>query len=171
MNEIRLGSINGSHGVRGWVKLFSHTDPTEAILDYSPWILRKGDVQRETRIAEGQRNGKSIIARIDGIETRESADALIGYEIYVSPETLPTLAEGTWYWFQLEGLRVSNGKGLLLGQVDHLVETGANDVLVVRPVEGSVDDRERLIPYVEGGTVIRVDRDLGELVVDWEIDY
>ena len=151
--------------------MFSHTDPAEAILDYSPWILRQGGVQREARIAEGQRNGKSIIARIDGVETRESADALIGYEIYVSPETLPTLAQGTWYWFQLEGLRVSNSKGLLLGQVDHLVETGANDVLVVHPVEGSVDDRERLIPYVEGETVISVDRDLGELVVDWEIDY
>jgi len=54
VNEIRLGSINGTHGLKGGVKVFSYTDPLEAILNYSPWILRKGEAEREITVKVGQ---------------------------------------------------------------------------------------------------------------------
>ena len=66
MNEVRLGSINGTHGLKGWVKVFSYTDPLEAILDYSPWILRKGGAEREITIKDGQASGKRLIAQFEG---------------------------------------------------------------------------------------------------------
>jgi 16S rRNA processing protein RimM len=90
----------------------------------------------------------------------------------VPADRLPALAEGEYYWHQLEGLEVwcgaSEGDGqVLLGTVDHLIETGANDVLVVRASPGSMDQRERLIPYLPGDVVTGVDLAAGRMEVNW----
>ena len=174
MNEsrhIRLGSINGSHGIKGWVKVFSYTDPMDAILTYTPWILTKGSTVKEVRLAEGQRSGKRLVARIEGIDTRNQADELIGFDVLVDQAQLPDLEDGEFYWFQLEGLTVKTTKDLVLGCVDHLMETGANDVLVVEPTPDSVDDQRRLVPFVEPDIVQQVDMANRVIVVDWEPDY
>jgi len=171
VTEIRLGSVTGSHGIQGWIKVYSYTDPIEAIFSYTPWILRRGDIERNIEIRKGQVHGKKLIAHVEGIDTRDLADELKGFDIYVDREALPELDEGDFYWFQLEGLRVINQEGSLLGQVDHLMETGANDVLVVRPTAESVDSDERLIPFVENEVVKKVDREAGEIQVNWSVDY
>ncbi|MBT4160263.1 MAG: ribosome maturation factor RimM [Gammaproteobacteria bacterium] len=171
VTEIRLGSVTGSHGIKGWVKVFSYTDPVEAILGYAPWILRKGGITRKVEVETGQVHGKKLIAHVEGVDDRNLAEELTGFEIYVEKEALQELGEGDFYWFQLEGLRVVNSDGDLLGEVDHLLETGANDVMVVRPFEESIDSEERLIPYVEGQVVLEVDREIGEIHVEWSTDY
>lgn len=171
MTDIRIGSINGSHGIKGWIKVFSYTDPAEAIFDYSPWFIERGGERRQITIEEGQKSGKRLIARLENVEDRAQADALIGYDIYIQQERLPDLEEGGYYWFQLEGLTVRSASGDVLGEIDHLLETGANDVMVVRPTSGSIDENERLIPYVEDEVIIKVDRSAGEVIVDWEADY
>ena len=171
MTEIRLGSINGSHGIRGWVRVFSHTDPMEAILDYSPWVLRKGREVKEVTVSEGRLSGKRLIARLADVESRDIADALIGYEIHVAREALLELERGNYYWFQLEGLAVRNREGTVFGRIDHMLETGANDVMVVKPTESSIDNQDRLIPYVMDEVVAEVNQEAGEVVVDWQVDY
>ena len=171
MTEIRLGSINGSHGIRGWVRVFSHTDPMEAILDYSPWVLRKGREVKEVTVSEGRLSGKRLIARLADVESRDIADALIGYEIHVAREALLELERGNYYWFQLEGLAVRNREGTVFGRIDHMLETGANDVMVVKPTESSIDNQDRLIPYVMEEVVAEVNQEAGEVVVDWQVDY
>ena len=171
MTEIRLGSINGSHGIRGWVRVFSHTDPMEAILDYSPWVLRKGREVKEVTVSEGRLSGKRLIARLADVESRDIADALIGYEIHVAQEALLELERGNYYWFQLEGLAVRNREGTVFGRIDHMLETGANDVMVVKPTESSIDNQDRLIPYVMEEVVAEVNQEAGEVVVDWQVDY
>ena len=122
-------------------------------------------------IEEGRINGKKLIARVDGIDTRETADSFGGFEIYVDREELPQLDDGAFYWLQLHGLKVLNNQGVVFGQVDHLLQTGANDVLVVHPTEDSIDDQERLIPYVEDKVIQKVEISVGEIVIDWEVDY
>lgn len=171
MKELRLGSINGSHGIKGWVKVFSYTDPMEAILNYSPWILRKGSEVKEVRVSEGKISGKRLIARLEDVDTRNDADALIGFEIHKAEEAMPGLAQGDYYWYQLEGLLVRDMTGTVFGRVDHLLETGANDVMVVKANTDSVDDQDRLIPFVESEIVTEVNLDAGEIVVDWQVDY
>lgn len=171
MTEIRLGSVTGSHGIKGWIKVFSYTDPTSAIFDYSPWILRKGDSTKNVVVENGQVHGKKLIASVEGIDSRNMADELAGYEIHVDRAALPELEEGDFYWFQLEGMNVVNSRGDLLGAVNHMLETGANDVMVVRPVENSIDNTERLIPFVEDEVVQKVDREVGEILVEWDADY
>ncbi|HAF90280.1 MAG TPA: 16S rRNA processing protein RimM, partial [Pseudomonas sp.] len=80
------------------------------------------------------------------------------------------LEEGEYYWHQLQGLKVIDALGQLLGVVDHLLETGANDVLVVKPCVGSLDDRERLLPYTDQ-CVQQIDLVAGEMRVDWDADF
>ena len=171
VNEIRLGSINGTHGLKGWVKVFSYTDPLEAILDYSLWKLRKGGAEREITIKDGQASGKRLIVQVEGVDTRDQAEDLIGYEVHVNVDAMPDLEEGELYWFQLEGMLVENSSGESLGKIAQMLETGANDVMVVDPTEDSIDKQQRLIPYLEGDVVKEVDQEIGVVIVDWDSDY
>lgn len=159
-----LGRISGLFGVKGWVKVYSYTDPREAVLSHKRWLLSGKDGWQAATVAEGQRHGKTIIARIEGIDDRDQAVTLIGTDIGVPREDLPESGSGRFYWSDLEGLRVVHRDGTELGRVSHLLETGANDVMVV---EG---EQERLIPFVMDKVVLGVDLDKGEIEVDWEWD-
>jgi len=159
-----LGRITGLFGVKGWVKVYSYTDPREAVLNYRRWLLSERDGWREATVAEGQRHGKTIIARIDGCVDRDEATELIGTEIAVPREELPETQTGQFYWSDLEGLRVVHRDGTELGRVAYLLETGANDVMVVH------GDKERLIPFAMDEVILGVDLADGRIDVDWEWD-
>ena len=159
-----LGRISGLFGVKGWVKVYSYTEPREAVLEYRRWLLSGKDGWREATVAEGQRHGKTIIARIDGYVDRDQAAELIGTEIAVPRDELPEAEEGRFYWSDLEGLRVVHRDGNELGRVAYLLETGANDVMVVQ------GEQERLIPFVMGEVILGVDLAGGRIDVDWEWD-
>ena len=88
----------------------------------------------------------------------------------IEKSELPELEAG-FYWYQLEGLRVVTTSGQDLGKVHHLMETGANDVLVVKGDAQSVDKIERLVPYIDGSVIKQVDLKQGLIVVEWDKDY
>ncbi len=159
-----LGRISGLFGVKGWVKVYSYTEPREAVLEYRRWLLSGKDGWQEATVAEGQRHGKTIIARIDGYVDRDQAAELIGTEIAVPRDELPETEEDRFYWSDLEGLRVVHRDGTELGRVAYLLETGANDVMVVQ------GEQERLIPFVMGEVILGVDLADGRIDVDWEWD-
>jgi 16S rRNA processing protein RimM len=159
-----LGRIIGVFGVRGWVKVMSETDPPDNILHYSPWQLC-GHQPAEWFLVTGQRHGKGLIARLEGCQDRDQAQALVGLEIAVRRSQLPPPGVDEFYWADLEGLRVETTEGIRLGQVSHLLATGANDVLVVR------GERERLIPFIWDQVVRELDLAGGRLCVDWDPDF
>ena len=161
---IVLGRISGLFGVRGWVKVYSYTEPREAVLNYDRWLLLAKDGWQEATVAEGQRHGKTVIVRMDGYDDRDQASNLIGTEIGIPREELPETTGDQYYWSDLEGLRVVHRDGTELGEVDHLLETGANDVMVVK------GEQERLIPFVMDEVILGVDLANGEIRVDWEWD-
>ena len=134
------------------------------MIDYDAWQIGEGDNWRPVTIAEGRRHGKTVIVRFDGVEDREAALALAGRDISVPRTSLPDIDEGRYYWHDLEGLEVRRQDGTAIGRVRGLLETGANDVLVV---EG---ERETLIPFVVGQVVLDVDLARGRILVDWEWD-
>ena len=144
---IVVGRINGLHGVRGWVKVFSHTQPRNNILSYKTWYLLRDGQWVATELLDGRLQGKGIVASLKGFDDRDKS-------------------AGEYYWADLQGLKVINAEGIELGVVDQLMETGANDVLVVR--EG---DTERLIPYVVGQFVLDVSLDDGVIKVEWDPDF
>ena len=159
-----LGRISGLHGVRGWVKVYSYTEPREAVLKYKRWLLSGTNDWQPATVAEGRRHGKTVIARLDGCNDRDQAAALVGVEIAVSRDELPAAGEGQYYWSDLEGLSVVQQDGTEIGTVAYLIETGANDVMVVK------GEQERLIPFVMKEVVLGVDLARGVITVDWEWD-
>jgi 16S rRNA processing protein RimM len=160
------GEISGVFGIKGLVKVFSFTDPRENILAYSPWILQKNNQTREVKIVGGQRHGNNVVAELDGISDRDAALALIGWKILITKQQLPETKPGEYYWADLVGLNVKTKQGVSLGKVDNLLETGANDVLVV--LDGEI---ERLIPFLQQQTIMHIDLDAGLMIVDWDPDF
>ncbi|MET0091210.1 MAG: ribosome maturation factor RimM [Candidatus Thiodiazotropha sp.] len=162
---ILMGRVSGLFGVRGWLKIYSHAAPREGILNYRDWYLRRDGSWQAFRVAEGHRQGKGVVVHLDGYDDRDQASTLLGSDIAIRRDQLPPLADGEYYWNDLEGLRVVNLEGVDLGVVSHLFETGANDVLVVK------GDRERLIPCTLGMTVKSVDLQAGLVTVDWDSEF
>ena len=160
---VRLGRITGPHGVKGWVKVFSHTEPREAILDYQPWLL--GPEQRQVELADGSRLGRAVIARIRGFDSREQAESLQGQQVAVRRSQLPEPGKGQFYWSDLIGLEVVLEDGKSVGTIEAMMATGANDVMVVQ------GDRQRLIPFVTDQTVLGVDLDSGMVRISWDKDF
>lgn len=163
---ITVGRISGVYGVKGWVKVYSHTRPRENILRYSTWHLEQADDWQVQVLESGRSHGKAIVAKLKGCDDRDAAAALMGATIAVRREQLPQAAPGEYYWADLQGLDVVNLDGIELGRVSHLLETGANDVLVVK--QGKI---ERLIPFVMGDFVTDIDLDAGRMQVDWDPDF
>ncbi|MCH8552962.1 MAG: ribosome maturation factor RimM [Natronospirillum sp.] len=169
---ITLGKITSVYGVRGWVKVYSYTDPMDGILAYQDWVLRRNGEQRQVRVERGKSHGKGMIAHLEGVDDRLEAEQLAGYEIAVARSSLPELPEGEYYWWQLEGLQVDTVEGLELGKVSHLISAGsANDVLVVTSTRADDDKAERLIPWLWEEVVKSVDLDAKRITVDWDPDF
>jgi len=165
---VELGHISGAYGVKGWVRVYSLTRPRDDILQYPLWQLetRPGSgVRKPVELLQGRPQGKGIVARISGCNDREQAAVLRGTSIAVSSDQLAVLDNGEYYWRDLIGLSVHNQQGVELGRVDTLMETGNNDVLVVN------GERERLIPYLPGDSVVSIDLAAGRMVVDWDADF
>lgn len=169
-----VGRIAGVHGVKGWVKVQSFTEPGDNLFEYQPWWLKTPHGVKKIEIDAAQPHGKGYIVHIVDLDDRDLAAQYSGQIIAVQLEQLPELESEEYYWHQLQGLRVVTryqGQEQDLGQVSKLLETGANDVLVVAPDAQSLDDRERLIPYVPGQYVVKVDLTQSQIDVDWDPEF
>ncbi len=160
-----VGRIGGPYGVKGWVHLQSFTTPAENLLDYQPWWVKTatGDWQQLAKPAcRKHKNG--FVALLEGVADRDAAAGLNGQLLGVLANVLPPLADlDEFYWRELEGCEVIDTTGKTLGRVDHLLETGANDVLVILADSG----QQVLIPFV-AQYVQAVDRQKRVIRVDWD---
>lgn len=166
-----LGEVGRVHGLKGWLKLISFTSPIENILDYPRFHATIGGRSQELELDEHRRQNKALLVHFKGYDDPETARLLTGTELKIANEELPQLERGEFYWHQLQGLRVVNQHEQVFGRVSHLLETGANDVLVVKADKESIDDRERLIPYLVDSVIKEVDLESQTIRVDWEADY
>ena len=171
-----MGKITSVYGVKGWVKIFSYTQPKENISQYNNWTLEGGARNGPITVVNCKVHGNGLVAQIKGCNDRDEAAQYCGSLISVPREELPELPEGDYYWHQLQGLKVytiqsESAERVLLGQVSHLIETGANDVLVVKKCKGSLDSRERLVPYLLDQVVKMVDMSEGSIDVDWDPEF
>lgn len=159
---ITVGKITGHYGVKGWLKVFSYTQPMENIASYSQWYVG-GELIKGIK---AKKHGKTMVAYFKGMDNRECSQKLIGLEVQISSDELGQLPDNEYYWMQLIGLEISDIDGRVLGVLDAMFETGANDVIVLKDSEG----KEHLIPYILGGTVIQVDLVNNTMTVDWQLD-
>lgn len=161
---IKVGKIGATYGVLGWLKIHTYTEFGASILEFKPWYLsQENDSWQAVQIEAGRVHGKGIIVKLPGINTPEEARLYTGKLIAIRRSQLPTLPKNEYYWSDLEGLTVINKNGEVLGKVVYLIETGSNDVLVVKGA------KEHAIPYLPGTVVTKVDIEKQEIYVDWEL--
>lgn len=183
---ITLGKITAHYGVKGWLKLFSHTEPRENILSYRELYLFSKTPEKnpdakvcgKITLLDGRVQGKTIIAQLAGCNSREDAEPFIGSIIAIKKEDLRELSAGEYYWIDLIGLTVINQQKITLGKVQEMIPTGANDVLVVKnkssTMAGKADNNikaEYLIPYIPGQYILNIDLNKEIIQVDWDSDF
>lgn len=155
---LTVGRIASAHGIKGWVNVQSFTRPADNLLEHDCWTIDGSDVA----VTQSRRSGKRIQVKLQGIDDRNQAESLKGHWIQVSRDAIAGLQDNEYLWADLIGLRVRTSEGVELGQIAGLMETGANDVLVVK------GDRERLIPFDQDNVIRRVDLAEGYMEADWD---
>lgn len=164
--ELTVGRISGVYGVKGWLKVFSYTQPKENIFNYSPWRLEHQGQTWVVPLRQGRVHGKGLVAAFEDVDDRDVARKWIGATVKILRSQLPEIEQGEYFWADLIGLDVINLQGEHLGRVTAMMETGANDVLVVKD-----DQTERLIPFVLNHYVKDVDLESKTLRIDWDKDF
>ena len=167
MNDKRvlLGQLSSVYGVKGWIKVTSHTQPRENIFNYPEWLLKIGDNWQLTKVEQGRPHGKTLVVKLAGCDDRDQAQLLVNTKIAIYRSQLPPVATDEYYWSDLIGMQVITKDDQVLGVVDHLLETGANDVIVVKGAH------EYLVPYIREQVVISVDLETRIIRVDWDPDF
>jgi len=161
-----MGKVVGAQGIQGWVKVQTFTEYLDSLLDFDTWYVGTDQLSwRAVNVLEANVHGKVLIAKLEGIADRTAAEKCKGLLIAVPRDSLPEQPEGEYYWSDLVGLSVENLQGDEFGTVDSLLETGANDVLVVKGAAG-----ETLMPFI-ASVIQQVDLKNKKILVDWQADY
>jgi len=179
---VELGVLRGSYGLQGWSHVQPHAADPGVLREVRQWwLLPPGEgntaVHGPLRVTGARMQGSAVVARWQGCDSPEAAQALRGWRVAVSRAQFPPLPEGQFYWVDLVGLQVVNRQGAVLGVVRALRSTGAHDVLEVQadarqyaPAGDTGAAAALLIPlvdaYVEG-----VDLQARSIRVDWQADW
>lgn len=159
-DRIIVGTIGGAFGVTGEVRIKSFCAEPAALVDYTPLTTEDGR-SFTTIILTGQAKG-ALIARVDGITTKEEADALRNVALYAARDVMPSLPDDEYYHADLIGLEVCDTGGATLGRVKYVVDHGAGDLLEII-VPGQSDTV--LLPFT-AAAVPTVDLTAGRIIAD-----
>ena len=158
--RVEVGRLGAAHGVRGWLRVQSFTDPPQRLFEWKRWFV----CDREMRVMEARPQGKDWIVLLEGVVERDAASLLTGQMILVDRESLPPTGDREYYREDLVGFEAKNVEGVSLGVVDHFVDTPGNAVMVIKGA------REHWVPVTtQHLREVRVEaRSLG---VDWPEDF
>ena len=163
--RIEVGRLGAAHGVRGWLRVQSFTDPPQRLFEWREWRLAsRNGATRDVKLLEVRPQGNGWIVHLEGIEERDGAARLTGQMILVDRELRPPTEGREHYRDDLVGFEVKNVAGVLLGAVDHFIDTPGNAVMVIK------GEREYLVP-VTREHLRSVDKDTRKVVVDWPEDF
>jgi 16S rRNA processing protein rimM len=167
-----VGKLGSTYGIRGWLRVYSSTEYAESIFDYQPWFLKIKGQWQPTELESWKHHNHELIAKLKNVNDRETAQSLANIEIGVDLSVFPQLEEGDYYWHDLIGCNVVNLEGYAMGTVTEMMETGSNDVLVVRAnSKDAFGKQERLIPFLYEQVVKRVDLTTKVIEVDWDAGF
>lgn len=162
-----MGRLGRPVGLKGQVKLYPFSKDISQLIDYQPWYMKNSqDSWQIVDCSDVTLRDKFLLVSIKGVLSKEAAQALTHNEIAVPRTALPVLPEGEYYWRDLIGLQVVNADGCPFGLVTELMETGANDVLIVK-----LGDKKRLIPFLLDEFILSIDITNKMITVDWDEDF
>lgn len=165
-----MGRIVAPYGILGWLKIQPETAEVDGLLNYPQWWVGREDGIRkqpwqEVQVESARVHGNTLLVKLAGINDRNAALAYKGRHVAIPRVALPALQEDEFYHADLIGLQVMNQQQMDFGHVVDVLQTGANDVLVVKQGE-----RERLIPFIDQ-TVLEVDLAQKRISVDWDAEF
>lgn len=166
-----VGKLGSTYGIRGWLRLYSSTEDIESIFDYQPWFLNIKGQWQQTELESWRYHNNDLVVKFTHVNDRDMAQTLTNVEIGVDRRCFPKLDNG-FYWHDLIGCQMVNLEGYQLGVVTDMLETGSNDVFVVKAnLNDAFGKQERLIPYLEDNVVKRVDLTTKIIEVDWDAGF
>ncbi|MBI6547617.1 ribosome maturation factor RimM [Xenorhabdus lircayensis] len=169
VEQIVLGKLGSAYGIRGWLRVFSSTEHTEDIFEYQPWFIQRSGQWQHVELDAWKYHNQDIIVKIKDIDDRDAANLFTNYEIVVDSSQLPELGAGDYYWKDLIGCRVINTAGYNLGAIHDMMETGSNDVMVIKAnLKDAFGVKERLVPFLDGQVIKKVDLATKTIEVDWD---
>jgi 16S rRNA processing protein RimM len=164
-----IGIIGAPYGVKGWVKITSHTHDLDGVFAYTPWLLGQVEESEDYVVDQWRTHNKGLVAKLIGVDNRDDAEGIKNLEISIKAEMLPELDDNDVYWRELVGMQVVTVKGYNLGVIKELFETGANDVLLVKAnLNDAFGQKERMVPYLLEQVIKQVDRQAKTVTVDWD---
>jgi len=167
--KVILGKVGAPYGIKGWLKLTPYTDDPAGVFDYESLFIQMNGQWQQHSVSNWRRHNNGIVFKFDAVDDRDSAQVFVNAEIGVSEQDLPDLDEDEFYWRDLIGMSVSNESGYTMGQVTDLLETGSNDVLVVKAKPNDAfGKQERLIPFLTDTVIKEIDQQAKTIVVDWD---
>ncbi len=170
--KIVVGRLGAPHGVRGWLKLHSFTENSEDLFNYGLLYFLKDGQWLPFPMEQWKPHAKFYAVKLKLCDDRNQAALYTNCDIAIDASQLPETQGNDVYWHELEGMNVvsANENNALLGVIDSIMETGANDVLVIKPCDGSVDDEERLVPYIDQ-VIVNIDKKASRITVAWDSTY
>ena len=169
-NHICIGSVGRSKGLNGEFYLNSFCNPKENIIDYIKDIVFLSDSKLEIEYIKKCAN--KLFSKIKNINDVDSVKEYTNQKLYLNMSSLPKLPMNEFYWNELIGMKVEDeNEKKILGIVKALENYGANDCLVVKPFNDSIDNKTRLIPYINEIFIKSVDIKQNIIKVDWRSDY
>ncbi len=174
-DAVEVGRILGAWGVQGGIKVKPFSSDPQALFSSKRWFIEPSQakpghvVPVVLRVVQAREQNDVVVATVQELSDRDTAQALAGARIFIGRSSFPTPASADeFYWVDLIGLDVATRDGAALGSVIGLIETGPHCVLRVRPADAAAD--EVLIPFV-AAYVDRVDLAGRTVHVDWQADY
>ncbi len=162
-----MARIAAPFGIKGWVKLQVFTEYADSLEPFATWYLHGPQGWKLTEVEDFAVNAKGVVAKLKGCDDRTAAEKLAKLDIAVPRDWLEETGEDEFYWIDLIGSEVIDAAGTSLGKIEGLMETGANDVLVVKKAD---DAEEVLIPFV-AEVIVKVDREAKQVTVNWSGEY
>jgi len=161
--KLVIGRVSSPHGIKGWLKILSYTDPVENIFSYKSIFLKKRNNYLPFEIEDYSISGKIIRMKLKGIDDRNHSEEIAECEILINRNDLPEISSDSYYWADLIGFQVIRGDSENIGVLDSFIETGSNDVMVV---VGKNNNRN-LIPFINRDVIKTVDMKGKVIIVDW----
>ena len=166
---ICVGTIGRPKGLKGEFFLNSFCSPAENIIDYIEDIKINDE---DLKLQYIKKNNSKFLSKIMNIDDLETIKSYTNMKLFISSDNLPTLSSNEIYWHQLAGMRVfDTNQNELLGKVSGLNNFGSTDCLIIHPTNDSIDDKERIIPFIRETFIKKIDQEKQIIEVDWQKDY
>ena len=164
-----IAKIGKTRGLKGEFFLRSFAQNPETLFSFKKFYALSSSSMQEVHFEFMKQSNANIIAKLKSINDIDEIKAFGQKEIFILKSELPKLEVNEAYWFELEGMKIINLEGCILGEVQEVNNFGASDVLAVK--SHNKQKKNLLIPFIKNRVIISINKSENSILVDWQEDY